>query len=136
MDFTNFIGMWINTKNDYEAGTPPQTGKYNISIESGKTLRFDMEWIDAQNQQHFMTYLTQVDGEMHEYENKSIAEFVKTTLVTPFSMETVSYKNGIEINIATRNIINNGNEMIILQKGYLPSGEEFTNKSIYTKESV
>ncbi len=136
MSFDNFLGKWVISESHYEMGTPPQSGSYTISIEKDTTLRFDMEWIDSQGQSHSMYYLSNVDGEMHKYENKSVADYVKSTLVNPRRMLTSSFKDDKETSVASRDVSEDGQEMIVLQSGFLPTGEKFTNKSIYVKVNI
>lgn len=135
--FQSFIGKWemMPNENKYQIGAPPQEGTYTISQEEDNTLRFDIDWVDEQDQKHTMVYFSQVESNKNESEKNDNTDYVEITLTENNTLEISTYKDGIKICYNLQKSIENGKKLLIMQVGLLPDGGHVVNKSIYKKIS-
>lgn len=128
-----FLGKWelIPEKCNYYIGIPPSTGFYTVSLEGESTLNILMKWTDASGESFQYYYSSEVDGKMYSYENPEIADFLKTELTSPITLESFSYKNGIVTTAGIRTLKNDF--MHMEQKSFDSEYGVKTNYSLYKK---
>ena len=135
LELKDFLGTWclIPEEAKYEFGNVPLSGAYTICEQGEQTLRFEMTWTDENEVSHALVYTTQVDDQLHPYENKEIAEFLKTTLVAGHGLESRIYKANQEIGYARRVLIGEQTKLAVIQVMTSPKGESVTNYAVYER---
>ena len=130
-----FLGVWEldSSQNIYQTPTAPKKGSYEVILLETNTLKFEMHWTDADDHEHEASYTSIVDGNQYPYENPELADFIETTLLNEFIMQTASYKDGKLLSKGTRELVDNNRTMLVSQETFLP-GQTIVNKSIYYKQ--
>ncbi|HZQ09808.1 MAG TPA: hypothetical protein VFD70_24740 [Anaerolineae bacterium] len=129
-----FLGVWEldPTQSNYEFGTPPQTGQYEL-VREGDALAVIMDWRDAAGKDFHMVYYAHPDGVEHPYTDSPAVDAIVTTLVDTRTLDTVSKKDGSVIARGRRALSEDGKTMFVTQSGKTPDGKPYNNYSVYHK---
>src|SRR5581483_11305481 len=121
-----FLGVWEldPTQSNYEFGTPPQRGRYELARE-GDALAVIMDWTDAAGKDFHMVYHMHPDGVEHPYTDSPAVDAIVTTLVNAHTLDTVSKKDGAPIAVGRRALSKDGRTMFITQSGKMPDGKPY-----------
>lgn len=135
-----FLGIWEldADASEYELGAPPQSGTYQLVIDSASEpgqIAVAMDWTDATGKDFHMVYFMTPDGQDHAYPNSPAVDAVATTLLDAQTLETVSKKDGQPVARGLRELSDDGKMMRITQSGKTPDGGSFKNVAIYLKRA-
>lgn len=132
-----FLGAWelAPAQCDYELGTPPQRGLYQLLRENpaSEEITVAMDWTDAAGQDFHMVYSMTPDGQEHAYAGSPAIDAVQTTLLDEHTLETLSKKNGAVLARGLRELSEDGKAMRVTQSGKTPDGTSYANVAIYWK---
>ncbi len=132
---TPFSGTWrlLADQSEYEYGTPPTSGVYVIE-PVGEDLFITIDWTDDCGHTHSVRYTVTPDGQEYAYERPEIADAVMARFAHEQSLETFAFKNGRVAMYAKRLLAEDGNSMVVTQKGFMPDGQEFCNVQYYERQ--
>ena len=132
----NFLASWqlFPEKSNYEWGDRPKSGIYKIeSAEGRKELSISNNWVTLENQAFASYYKIVADGQIHEFENKELADHVQGSFVDSINFEIHFYNQGQSILHIVHEIMPNG-YLKITQQGNKADGRPYTNTEIYHKQ--
>lgn len=135
-----FLGVWEldPEQSQYELGTPPQRGQYQLVRESNPApdtgqIAVVMDWTDAAGKDFHMIYYMTPDGTDHAYPDSPAVDAVMTRLVDARTLETVSKKEGQVVATGRRELSADGRSLKVTQAGKTPDGGTFANVALYRK---
>lgn len=131
-----FLGVWEldAEQSEYQVGTPPQRGTYQL-IPEGDRIAVAMDWTDAAGKDFHMVYYMTPDGQDHPYADSAAVDAIQSTLLDAHTLETLSKKDGKIVASGLRELSDDGKTMRVIQAGELPDGSTFQNVAIYLKRS-
>jgi hypothetical protein len=132
----NFLASWqlFPEKGNYEFGERPKSGIYKIeSAGENKQLVIHHNWVNLENQAFASDYRIIADGDLHEFENKALADKVQVNFPDGISFEIHFYHAGQVVLHVVHEIMPNG-YLRITQQGFNPEGKAYTNTEIYHKQ--
>ncbi len=132
---TRFSGTWklLADRSEYELGTPPTSGVYVIE-PVGEDLFITIDWTDDCGHRHSVRYTITPDGKEYAYERPELADAVMAQFAGDEVLETFAFKNGRMSMHAERRLAEDGNSMVITQKGYMPDGQQYCNVQYYERQ--
>jgi hypothetical protein len=132
----NFLASWqlFPEKGNYEYGERPKSGIYKIeSAGENKQLVVHHNWVMLENQAFTSDYKVTADGDLHEFENKALADEVQVNFPDGISFEIHFYRSRQIVLHVVHEIMPNG-YLRITQQGFTPEGASYTNTEIYHKQ--
>ena len=105
---------------------------YRISLNGHKYV-FDIAWETAEGQQFEAGFSGIPDGRQYPYENPQVADSLSLARVSELTLDSESFKGGISIAHARRELMDTGRVMRVTQSGQKPDGGTFRNVSYYNK---
>jgi hypothetical protein len=131
-----FLGVWNldPAQSQYELGTPPARGQYQLVAE-GAQVAVVMDWTDAADQDFHTVYSMTPDGMDHPYADSPAVDAVQTVLVNARTLDTLSKNDGNVVMRGRRELSDDGKTMRVTQSGKTPDGALFNNIAIYLKRS-
>lgn len=133
MSTDRFLGHWEMDvdSNVYERGIPPIEGNYIIEQQENGYL-VKMHWTTPDGQDMSSSYTAIPDG--HEYPiDGAGVDHMSMTRVNEHILDSDAFKDGVLVLRGRRVLSEDGQQMTITQSGKTPSGEPFTNLSIYRR---
>lgn len=130
-----FLGIWAldPTQSEYQLGTPPQRGTYQL-VPEGEQIAVAMDWTDAADKDFHMVYYMIPDGQDHPYPDSPAVDAIQSTLLDARTLETLSKKDGKIVASGLRELVDDGKTMRVIQAGKLPDGSTFQNIAVYLKQ--
>lgn len=130
-----FLGIWAldPAQSEYQLGTPPQRGTYQL-VPEGEQIAVAMDWTDAADKDFHMVYYMTPDGQDHPYPDSSAVDAIRSTLLDARTLETLSKKDGEIVASGLRELVDDGKTMRVIQAGKLPDGSTFQNIAVYLKQ--
>ena len=132
----NFLASWqlFPEKGEYQSGNRPKSGYYRISLSDDKSrLNIEHTWVTLENDAFNAAFAIIPDGELHEFEDKALADQYRAKITDTSNLEISFYKYDNETLHVLHHITPNG-MLKIIQTGSGPNGERFTNSEIYHKQ--
>ena len=123
-DARAFEGLWrlLPERCEYQHQAPPRSGTYRIRpLPDG--LGFTLDWVDAAEESHHLEFELGWDRDTP----------ASLELVDERTLNTTVEKDGRVTAHATRRLSAEGDELEIIQQGFKPSGEPFTNRAWYQR---
>jgi hypothetical protein len=130
-----FAGTWhlIADRSQYEFGMPPVSGVYTLE-QIGEDIGVVISWMDHCGHEHVVRYIVTPDGREYAYEQPGIAETVMARFRDERTLETFAGKRGKIVAYAERTLNDDASEMVVVQTGKTPDGEDFKNVQYYRKQ--
>jgi hypothetical protein len=75
----NFLASWqlFPEKSEFEYQLVPKSGNYKIeTVHAGHYLSFSHNWVSIENEAFYAQYQVNPNGELHDFENKDLADTV------------------------------------------------------------
>lgn len=132
----NFLASWqlFPEKCVFENGMAPKSGNYIIeSSEQSNSLNIRINWVSLENEAFYSQYYIVPDNQLHDFENRELADEYQASILNSSIIETTFFKNSIKVLQVTHEILSNG-FMKITQQGLAKDGSSFTNVEIYHKQ--
>jgi hypothetical protein len=132
----NFLASWqlFPEKGNYEFGERPKSGIYKMeSAGESKQLIIHHNWVNLENQAFSSDYKVNADGDLHEFENKALADEVQVNFPDGITCEIHFYRARQVVLHVVHEIMPNG-YLRITQQGFTPDGKPYTNTEIYHKQ--
>ncbi|HMO32630.1 MAG TPA: DUF2452 domain-containing protein [Lacibacter sp.] len=132
----NFLAAWqlFPEKCSYEQGHTPKSGHCTIeSIRNGTALRISTNWVTQLNEAFYTSFACVPDEGLHEFENKEVAQFIRTVIPDSSNLVVELLVNGQVKLTATHSILPNG-YLRVTQEGFTDTGKRFTNVEVYHKQ--
>ena len=128
-----FLGRWELDPNQsvYQFGTPPASGVYVIDYD-GVRLRFVIEWTTAEGQAMQTTVEAIPDGQDHPYDAPGV-DAINYELTPDGALDSTAKRGAAVVAYARRRLSEDGQLMFIRQQGQTPTGQAFTNASVYLR---
>lgn len=133
----NFLGSWqlFPEKGHYEWGERPKSGIYKIeSAEDKKELTISHSWTTIENRGFNSQYTIKADGELHEFDDKQLADALQVELIDSITFELHFYKSGQVMLHIVHEIMPNGYLKITLQGFKEEDSSSYANTEIYHKQ--
>ncbi len=132
----NFLASWqlFPEKCDFEFGMANKSGIYKIeSINNSTQLAISINWVTQEGEAFYTQYNVKPDGEWHGFDDKEIADQIKSSIFNASTIETVFLKDEKEVLKVTKEILSNG-YMKVTQQGFEKGGKPFKNVEQYHKQ--
>jgi hypothetical protein len=132
----NFLASWqlFPEKGSYESGGRPKSGIYKIeSSGDSKELIIHHNWVTLENQAFASGYRVKADGELHEFDNKALADEVQVLFPDGITCEIHFYRAAIPVLHVVHEIMPNG-YLRVTQQGFTHDGKAYTNTELYHKQ--
>ena len=132
----HFLASWqlFPEKGSYEQGERPRSGTYRIfTREGGPGLRFEMNWVNLQNQAFTSEYDLVPDGSPHPLPESDIADQAVGRFIDGITMETSFLKGGKEVLHLLHEIMPNG-YLRITRKGSTADERPYCDTEFYHKQ--
>lgn len=132
----NFLASWqlFPEKGSYEFGERPKSGIYKIeSVGESKELLIHHNWVTLENQAFASDYKVIADGNLNDFENKDLADEVQVNFPDGITFEIHFYRAKQVVLHVVHEIMPNG-YLRIIQQGFTPEGNAYTNTEIYHKQ--
>ncbi len=120
----NFLASWqlFPEKCDFEFGVANKSGIYKIeSINNSTQLSISINWVTQDGGAFYTQYNVKPDGEWHGFDDKEIADQIKSSILNASTIETVFLKDEKEVLKVTKEILSNG-YMKVTQYGFEKGG--------------
>lgn len=130
-----FAGTWllVASRSHYEFGLPPVSGVYTLE-QIGEDIGVSIRWMDHCGHEHAVRYMITPDGRNYAYDQPDVAETVMARFRDERTLETFAGKHGNVVAYAERTLNEEGTEMVVVQTGKTPDGEDFKNVQYYKKQ--
>ena len=132
----NFLASWqlFPEKSNYEWGERPKSGYYKVEkADERKELSISHSWVGLDNKAFHAEYRIPADGNLHEFENKELADHVQVDFSDSISFGIHFYKEGqVQLHVM-HEIMPNG-YLKITQQGVKTDGKAYSNTEIYHKQ--
>jgi hypothetical protein len=124
-----FVGTWQldPMQNKYEFGDPPQQGQYIIVPHEAGYL-VTMKWTNPAGKALEMQYEATPD-------NTPGVDSMSMTRIDEKTLDSAAMAGGQVIAYGRRVLSQDGQTMTITQSGKTPDGREFSNLSVYVRQS-
>jgi predicted transcriptional regulator len=132
----NFIASWqlFPEKGEYQLGNRPKSGYYKIQAnENSRDLNILHTWVSLENDAFNAEFSVLPDGELHSFTTDGFADQVKATLIDSANLQFVFLKDHEQVLDVLHTITPNG-LLKIVQKGFTPGNNPYTNTEIYHKQ--
>lgn len=132
----NFLASWqlFPEKSNYEYGDRPKSGIYKVeSVPDSKELIVSHNYVTLENQAFASQYRITGDGDLHEFDNKELADQAQVKFIDSINFEIHFYHAGQVRLHVVHEIMPNG-YLRITQQGNKPDGSAYTNAEIYHKQ--
>ena len=132
----DFLGTWqmLPDQNDYQLGDPPQQGLYTIEAD-GDGYKITMQWVTADNEEKQASYNSIPDGKRYPTDPATGVDSMSMTRVDEKTLDSDAMKDGVVVAYATRILSDDGSTMTVKQSGKTPDGQDFTNTSVYIRQT-
>ena len=132
--FRKFLGTWALDPASccYEQGPPPRSAIYHIAQEHDDIV-FTMSWVDADGEEHKMSFRGPPDGRHVPFEGGQMADAMSIDAFSERELNTSAYLNRLELMVAERILSEDGATMEIRQRVMLADGTRPTNTSTYVR---
>ena len=131
----NFLGSWqlFPEKGTYQKGERPKSGIYKIAAtENKKEVVISSNWVTLTNEAFATEYTAIADGDLHTFEDKSLADNIQVSLIDSINFELHFYKSGIIVLHIAHEIMPNGYLKLVQQ--WFDGGMSYTNTEMYHKQ--
>jgi hypothetical protein len=132
----NFLFSWqlFPEKGIYELGERPKSGTFKITADSERlVLSVEMNWVTLENNAFSSSYLIEADGDLHEFDDKEIADQASIKFLDSISFEINFYKAGERSLKIYHEIMPNG-YLRITEDGIKQDGSAYKNMIYYHKQ--
>lgn len=132
--YSGFLGQWqLNPEScQYDQEEIPKSGFYQIS-EKGDCLEFVIQWTDADDETHTVSFSGIPDGRKVPFNGGDIADELSVLAVSEKELNSYAYFKGKELLINQRQLDTSGQAMRVTQVVRLPDGGKISNVGIYQK---
>ena len=133
--YQKFLGSWVLDVETcaYEQGDPPKSAVYRI-FEDGDELVFDMDWIDAGDEAHHVSFRAKPDGSRIAFNGGELADALAVTAPSENELNSSAFRDGVELMTAERKLLGDDAVMDLMQRVYLPDGTSPTNRSKFHRQ--
>ncbi len=117
-----WLGEWrlIPELSHYDAGDPPDSGRYRISVADG-LVRFDVEW-SAEGEDHSVSFSGPPDGTPVSAATSGVDSFT-VTAVDDSTLDSEAVAGSRRVAWARRRVSADGTLMSVIQRLAGPDGE-------------
>ena len=134
--YSGFLGTWTLDPDscDYEQSEPPKEGTYRIE-ERGDQLHFIMRWVDAQDEEHLLSFSGPPNGQALPFAGGPLADALAITAVSERELNTSGFYRGEECMVAQRQLDATGSAMRVTQVVRFTDGSSAANIAVYHKNA-
>ena len=132
----NFIGSWqlFPEKGIYEYSDRPKSGICVISsVSDSNKIGINTSWVTLENQAFASSFEVVADGEMNPFSDRSIAEKVKTDIISSIHFEIFFYLNDTVCLHVIHELMPNG-YLKITRKGFTDNQLPYTITEVYHRQ--
>lgn len=132
-----FLGVWQMQPeyNDYQFGEPPAEGTYTIEQNSGG-YTITMTWVTSDGKDMQTAYHGSPDDIIYPTGLEVGPDGMSMTRADERTLDSRAFIGEVEVAYATRILSEDGNTMTVKQSGKTPDGDDFTNISVYVRQST
>ena len=132
----NFLASWqlFPEKCDFQYQVVPKSGNYKIeTVHAGHHLSFSHNWVSLENEAFYAQYQVNPNGELHDFENKDLADAVAAEINNASCLTVQFLKGDATVLKVVHEILSNG-FLKVTHHGHKEDGSSFTNTEVYHKQ--
>jgi hypothetical protein len=132
----NFLASWqlFPEKSEFEYQLVPKSGNYKIeTVHAGHLLSFSHNWVSIENEAFYAQYQVNPNGELHDFENKDLADAVAAEINNASCLTVQFFKQEQLVLKVVHEILANG-FLKVSHYGTKDDGNPFMNVEVYHKQ--